>query len=127
MPSSYDAEEEAASAPDVTSPRGDLRHLMALPITSARRFSPLGAVGTFALWGLKQLDWIAGRVLQEDLLSPVPAHDVITKAAPYATESFHRGRKIVHLDLNAVPAAGRGKLSIGHRLTGTACAGSVQK
>src|SRR5262249_40427346 len=52
---------------------------------------------------LKQLDEIAGGVLQQDLRSARPAHDVVAELDAGGAQPGDLGRNIVHDEMNAVP------------------------
>src|SRR5262249_15866191 len=69
---------------------------------------------------LKQLDEIAGGVLQQDLRSAWPGHDVVAELDAGGAQPRDLGRNIIHDEMNAVPAAGTGAIAIGHRSSGRA-------
>src|SRR5262249_57171552 len=64
---------------------------------------------------LKQLDEIAGGVLQQDLRSARPAHDVVAELDAGGAQPGDLGRNIIHDEMNAVPPAGTGAIAIWHR------------
>src|SRR5439155_6869230 len=70
--------------------------------------------------GLKQLDRIAGAVLEHDLLPTRSRHDVAADAYVGRAQPFQLGIEIVDLDHEPVPAARRGPTAIRHRTRGGA-------
>src|SRR5262249_6402557 len=67
---------------------------------------------------LKELDEIAGRVLQQDLRSARPGHDVVAELDAGGAQPRDLRRNIVDNEVNAVPATGTRPLAIGHRSPG---------
>jgi len=62
----------------------------------------------------EQLDGIAVRVFQQDLLAAGANFHLIAKMEPRLLESFDAGRKVSHLQYHAVPSARFLMLSTGH-------------
>jgi hypothetical protein len=59
---------------------------------------------------LKQLDQIAGRIDQQDLRAAGPGHDIVAELHADGAQPRHLAGKIVHDQVNAIPAArGRSK------------------
>src|SRR5206468_3639775 len=78
--------------------------------------------------GLEQLDRIARRVLEQDLLAAVAEDDVTAEARAGRTEPLDLVRKVFDLELDAVPASGLRLASVGHGLCGAArAAGGAQE
>ena len=63
------------------------------------------------LKGLKQLDRISRRVLDENLHAAVAGDDFVPEMSARIFQLLHRGLDIFDLDLDTVPAARRRKLS----------------
>jgi hypothetical protein len=57
---------------------------------------------------LKQLRQISRRILQKNLRATGPRHDVIAKLRARGTQSCDLTGKVVHDEMDAVPAAGFG-------------------
>lgn len=72
--------------------------------------------------GLEQLDEVAGRVLEQDLLATFPRYDLIPEPGPLLLEPLNGSGQVVDLDLEAVPSPGLGTASVGHG--GSSSAGS---
>src|SRR5712691_11416021 len=70
--------------------------------------------------GLEQLDRIAGRIVDEDLPSAPPGHDLAAEPAAGALQPRDGGRQVVELELDSIPAARHGLLAVGHGLSGAA-------
>src|SRR4029079_9891929 len=64
---------------------------------------------------LEQLDDVAGRVLQEDLLSAGPLHDVVAERRARATQSSNFRVDVVYDEVDAVPAPRARLGAVGHR------------
>ena len=71
---------------------------------------------------LEQLDRVAARVLDQDLLAADALDDVVAKARPVLAQVGDDRLEVGDLELKAVPPAGRRQRAVGHRL---AAAGSA--
>src|SRR5215204_3920493 len=78
-------------------------------------------------WGLEKLDGVAGRVLEQDLLSASALDDLVAEVRPSIAHSLDFAGEIIDLELDAVPAARLGLTSVGHGLACSARAGLVQQ
>jgi hypothetical protein len=76
------------------------------------RLASQSALVQSAAGGLKQLDEIAGRILQQDLRSARPRHDVIAELDAGGAQPRDLAREVVHDEVNAIPAARAGPLAI---------------
>jgi hypothetical protein len=63
--------------------------------------SPLASV---SCW-FEKLYGIARGVLEQNLFATLTRHDVVSKVHPRVTQSLNLAGKIVHQQLNAIPAA----------------------
>src|SRR5215831_6624256 len=63
--------------------------------------------------GLEQLDEVAGRVLDQDLLAARAGHDVVAERHAGGLQAVDLGRDVVDDEVDAVPAAGTGLLAVG--------------
>src|SRR6476619_4708937 len=70
--------------------------------------------------GLKQLDRVAGGVVEQDLLAAGAADDVVAEVHAFAAEALDLGCYVIDDEVNAVPAAGRRLRAVGHRPAGRA-------
>src|SRR5215813_2376804 len=71
--------------------------------------------GSSVFGGLEKLHEVARRIAQQNLRASRPPHDLISKLHASSTQPRDLGRQILHDQVNAVPAAGSGFGSIGHR------------
>ena len=69
---------------------------------------------------LKELDWIARRVVDQNLRAARAFHDVVSEAETGRPQTLHLGREIVDEQMDAVPAAGLRLSSVRHRAGGRA-------
>ena len=76
--------------------------------------------------GLEQLNRIARRILDQDLLPAIANHNRVAEAASCLFQLRDGGRQILDLQLDAVPATGGGLLPVGHGLPGPASAWPVE-
>jgi hypothetical protein len=88
-------------------------------LTRASSFISAGPVQSAAR-RLKQLDEIAGGILQQDLRSARAAHDIVAELDAGGAQPRDLGRNIIDDEMNAVPSAGTGASAIGHRSSGRA-------
>jgi hypothetical protein len=77
--------------------------------------------------GLKQLNRIAGRILDKDLLAAVAGHNLVAEPPSRALQFLDSGFQVFDFDLYSVPTTRRGKLTIGHGLSGPAGPRSVEQ
>lgn len=52
---------------------------------------------------LKEFDGVSGKVVQQNLLAPVAAHDVVAKMYSPCSELLNQGGKAMNLDLDTIP------------------------
>src|SRR5919106_193637 len=78
-------------------------------------------------WGFEKLDGIAGGVLKQDLLAASAANDLVEEVRPRLAQGLDLASEIIDLELDAVPAARLGLMSVGHGLACSAGAGLVQQ
>src|SRR5215218_435626 len=64
--------------------------------------------------GLEQLDHVAGGVLQQDLGATGSGDDVVAEPAAGGAQPLDLAGQVVHLQVQAVPAAGDGPGAVGH-------------
>ncbi len=64
--------------------------------------------GSQALRRLEELDDVAGRIFDQDLLATRAGHDLVAKADVLRLELFDLGFDVIHLDDEAVPSPGAG-------------------
>src|SRR5215207_6303602 len=76
---------------------------------------------------LKQLDRIARRIFGKNLQAAIALDNLIAKLDAAGFQRLDGRGEVSHLDLNPVPAAGRGAPSVGHALSRTARARLVQQ
>ena len=101
------------------------RRLVGLLILPGQRNGLRGLQGGIATrasgaWRLKQLDGVASRIIQQDLLATKPAHDVVAELRPRLAQGLDLPVEVIDLQLDAVPAARLGFASVGHGLGGPA-------
>src|SRR4051794_12494259 len=77
--------------------------------------------------GLEEFDRVAGRILEQDLRAAVAAHDLVAEPPAGGFEFRDRGRQVLDFDPDAIPAAWRGELAVGHSLTGPTGARPVEQ
>ena len=65
--------------------------------------------------GLKYFDYVPGGVLEQDLFAARADDDVVAECRPGIAESGDFGLDVVDKEVDAVPAAGFGFTSVGHR------------
>jgi hypothetical protein len=67
---------------------------------------------------LEQLDRVTGRILQQDLLAAITAHDFVAELSTGGLESGDRSRQVLDFDSDAVPTAWCGVPTVRHGLAG---------
>jgi hypothetical protein len=77
--------------------------------------------------GLEQLNRVTGWILQQDLLAAIADHDLVAEASSRGFEPRNGCRQVLDLDADPVPAAWGGELAVGHGLSGSASAWSVEQ
>lgn len=70
--------------------------------------------------GLEQLDRVAGRVFDQDLLAANPGHDLVAEMRSGAAQPLHQRIQVIDLQREAVPAAGLLLGAVRHRLPAAA-------
>lgn len=80
--------------------------------TGFRRTTSAGSRSS-AMERFKQLDQVAGRVLEEDLLATLTADDVAAEAGPCLTQPGYGHVEVVDVDLGAVPTSRLGPVFVG--------------
>src|SRR5918995_2574391 len=99
------------------------RRITRSPGAGARAWSaPIARSDTLALiagW-LEQLDWIAGGVLEQDLLATRPADDVVAERQTGGPQPLDVGRDVLDDEVDPVPASRPGRAPVGHRPPGRA-------
>src|SRR3954447_2349058 len=68
--------------------------------------------------GLEELDWVAGGILEEDLLTARPADDVVAERQAGGAQPLDLGRDVFDNEVDAVPAAWLRGAAVGHRPSG---------
>ncbi len=68
--------------------------------------------------GLKQFDWLAGRIFRKNLFSAHPIDDLVAKVSTLASQGLDQGVKVIYLNDEAVPAARLGDSTVQHWLSG---------
>jgi hypothetical protein len=71
---------------------------------------------TASLGGSKQFDWVAGRILQQNLLAAEVSNDLVAEMGAHLFERRNLRVENIYLELNPVPAAGFRAPTIRHRL-----------
>jgi hypothetical protein len=66
--------------------------------------------------GLEQLDGIAGRILQQDLLAANPLNDVVAEMNPSVSEHLYPVGEVGDFNDESVPSAWFGLRAVWHRL-----------
>src|SRR5215208_5284029 len=66
--------------------------------------------------GLEKFDWVAGRVLEQDLLAAPAAYDLVAKVCPRLAHALDLPGEILDFELAAVPTSRLGLASVGHGL-----------
>ena len=73
---------------------------------------PRPCVMRFSAIGLEQLDRVAGWIFDQNLLPAIALHNLIAEADAGTLELRDRRREILDLQLDAVPAARRGRWNV---------------
>src|SRR5215218_5438810 len=73
-----------------------------------------GAAAGASLGGLEQFHHVAGGVLQQDLGATGSGDDVVAEPAAGGAKPLDLAGQVVHLQVQAVPAAGDGPGAVGH-------------
>ena len=68
---------------------------------------------------LEQLDWVAARILDQDLLAADAGDDVVAEAGAVLAQIGDDRVDVGDLELKAIPSAGRRHRAVGHGLTTT--------
>ena len=63
---------------------------------------------------LEQLDDVAGRVFQQNLLAARAGDNIVPEGNARGTQPLHLGRDIAHYEVNAVPSAGGRHRAVRH-------------
>src|SRR6478672_6827712 len=108
-------------APISTRPAASTRAAVCTcPAIGGRRYHHAGPSGRsepgFRAGRLEQLDWIAGRVLDEDLHATHAGDDLVAKSGAVLAQSCHRGLEVLDLELEAIPSSGLRYGPVRHRL-----------
>jgi hypothetical protein len=69
---------------------------------------------------LEELDGVAGRIVEEDLLAAEAGYDVVAESRTRLAERLNRVFEIVDLEQKAIPAAWLRFATVRHRLGGAA-------
>src|SRR6266540_318235 len=91
-----------------------------------RRSRSRGGWTRSSAW-LKELDGIAGWIVEQDLRAPGSFHDVVAEPEPGGPEPVDLGGEVVDYEVDPVPAAGSGLAAVGHRSPGRACRSAEQQ
>jgi hypothetical protein len=75
---------------------------------------------------LEQFNWIARRVLEQNLLAAIPNNGIVAELTTRTLEFLDGSSQVIDLDLKSIPAPGRGLLAVRHRLPSAASSRSVQ-
>lgn len=73
-------------------------------------------LGFLSLIGLEGFDGIVRRIIQQNLLAAIAAHNVVAKLCSAQTQRLDQTGKIFDLDLDAIPASRCRLPSIRHEL-----------
>src|SRR6266496_355380 len=77
--------------------------------------------------GLEQLNRVAGRVLDQNLLAAIASDDLVPEMSAPLPECGDGGTEILNLDLDPVPTPGRRYVAVRHGLAGATSPGPVQQ
>jgi hypothetical protein len=76
---------------------------------------------------LEELDWVAGGIVDQDLLAARPGDDVVAEAQPGGAQPLDFAGEVLDDQVDAVPAAGSGCAAVGHRSSGRAGGAAQQQ
>src|SRR5215208_491304 len=95
------------------------------------RWMPLNdswnAGGHLRAGGLEELDRVAGRILEQNLLAARTGDDVVAERQPGGAEPFDLGRDVLDDEVDAVPASRLRGAPIRHRPPGRALGAAEQQ
>ena len=99
----------------------DHHHRLRLSVGGLESEGPVGRA-KLAASGLEELDWIARRILEEDLPATVAGDDVVAESGAGLLQSRDYPSEVFHFDLNPVPPTGLRVSTIRHVASGPSSA-----
>src|SRR6476659_8729078 len=123
VPAAWAAGAQALNTP---APIIDPTPTVTASIRPSRRCSCTSTAARSAVGGLEELDDVAGRVLEEDLLAARSHDDVVAERGARGSQPLDLGADVVDDEVDPVPSSGPGSRAIGHRPAGGAL-GAGQK